>query len=145
MYSSRPVSVASSLPSVFPLTGYTSTTIRVGIYNLRHHHPQSPTIHPSLVVLCSPNRYFRMTNAWYNPHNQQDVGHPMQHVSRGTSFAYCHSLPHRFRPHQTIPVQLGQGKSLLNRMWPTSFRVALVQFVQGPVTTIKNTRTHGLP
>jgi hypothetical protein len=71
------------------------------------------------------------------------------HVS-GKSFAYCHSLPHRFRLHQTIPMQLGQSKSQLNRMWTIAFRVARVQFVQGPVTTIKrvsvlqNIRTHGL-
>jgi hypothetical protein len=92
-----------------------------------------------------------MPSIWSDPlYEQGHVCGPFYCVSRRTSFAYCNSLPHRFRLHQTIPVHLGQGKSLLNRMWSMPFRVALVQFVQGPDTTIKrisvlqNTRTHGL-
>ena len=113
-------------------------------FRFRPQDPQGPTILPSLPYSVPPIDNFRMMNAWYNTHDQQDVGYPIQRVSRGTYFAYCHSPPHSFYLHQAIPVQLGQDKSRLNRMWtiPFKYRVALVQ---GPDSTMKrNARTRGL-
>src|SRR6267154_401538 len=71
----------------------------------------------------------------------------LSHAARLSWDKLCYSLPHRFRLHQAIP-ELSQSKSQLNRMQTIPFRVALVQFVQGPDTTIKrvsilqNTRTN---
>ena len=86
-------------------TSWSSPPITIGYINiaLRIYKVQQ-FVHPHTLYPSIDN--FRMTNAWNNPHHQQDVGYLMQHVSCGTSFC---SLPHRFRLRQDNSSAAGPG------------------------------------
>ena len=99
-----------------------------------------------------PMDHFKMTNTWYNYHNQQleDVGHLMHDASGDKHYSLPFYAPYcRFRRQWKSPVQLGKANSQLNRMRTAPFtgRVVIVRSaldVTATVTLVQNTRTHRL-